>query len=713
MRHSANISGWLLLSAVLAAAIAADVDAEEGSRYPLARREDTIDAYHGVPVADPYRWLEQLGSAETQEWIGAQNRATRQYLDTLPQRSWFSAKLNSLLDFERRGTPRYRGGHYVYTRNSGTDEQDSVWITDDLTRPGRLLVDPVRFRADGTASLGHIELSPDGQTLAYSVSDGGSDWHIWRLRDVRSGEDLADVLDGTKFTPFAWTKNSRGFYYSRYPQKPDGSYDGTQQPGIRFHRVGSPQSEDVEIFRATDHPLRAAYPQVTEDGRYLIVMLEKGYQTNGVYYLDLATPGSRIVRLLDRWDALYTFLGNRGREFLFQTTAGASTGRIVAIDLSRPGRGYWREVVGASRDAIETASLIAERLVVTYTRDAHARVATFDLRGRLEHELALPGFGTVEGFQGPSDRTETFFLYTDFMTPRTLYRYDVATGEQRELFRPRAAIGSDRYVTEQVFYRSRDGTQVPMYIVHRRGLVKDGSAPTVLYGYGGFNISLLPAYSASRAAWLEAGGVYAVANLRGGGEYGEKWHLAGTRLTKQNVFDDFVAAGEWLVRERYTSSSHLAIWGGSNGGLLIGAVLNQRPDLIAAAVPAVGVMDMLRYQIASAEARGWSSDYGLSSDAEQFRALRAYSPYHNVKSGTCYPATLVIADANDDRVAAWHSYKYAAALQHAQGCDQPTLIRIEMRAGHGFGASRSKIVGEYADQWAFVATATGLKVPGL
>jgi prolyl oligopeptidase len=699
---------FLVAGGVLALVVAA---AGEPILYPWATRMDVTDDYHGTLVSDPYRGFETVDSTETKDWIAAENRTTRSYLDALPQRAWFARRLDQLLDYERRGIPRFRGGHYAYLRNSGTDQQDKLWVTDDMSEPGRLFVDPAQIRADGTASIGTFELSRDGRLLIYGVSDGGSDWHTWHIRDVRTGRELPDLLEGTKFTPVEWTADGRAIYYSRYPGKPGGGYDGGQQPIIYRHVLGTPQARDTEIFRPADHPTREAYPQVSEDGRYLVIKLADGYEVSGIYYLDLAKRGSKVVRLLDQWDALYTFLGNRGSTFFVETTAGAPLGRIIAVDLRHPEPANWRTVVQESADAIEEAAYLAGTFVVTYTHDAHARVAVFNAEGRALRELTLPEFGTVEGFRGPSDRAETFFIYTDFMTPRALFRYDVATGEQREVFKPAAGIDAGRYVSEQVFYTSRDGARIPMYIVHRRDFVRDGSAPTALYGYGGFNISLLPVYSASRAAWLEAGGVYAVANLRGGGEYGEKWHKAGTKTEKQHVFDDFIAAAEYLQRERYTSAAHLAIWGGSNGGLLIGAVLNQRPELFAAAIPAVGVMDMLRYHLASAEAYGWSSDYGLSSDPVQFRALRAYSPYHTLRPGICYPPTLVLADANDDRVAPWHSYKYAAALQHAQGCDKPTLIRIETRSGHGFGASREKIVGEYADQWAFVAQATGLKVP--
>ncbi len=697
---------WLALAAAVTGA------AEQPDQPPLSRRVDHTDLYHGERVADPYRWLEDTDSAATRAWITAQNAYTQRLIAGLPLREHFAARLRALIDHERFGVPRHEAGTYVYAYNRGTDEQDSLWVTTDLRQRGRLLLDPNQLRADGTVSLGDYELSPDGALLAYSLSDGGSDWKTWRIRRIASGSDLPDVLHGTKFTPLAWSRDSSGFYYSRYPQRPDGSYDDARQVAIWYRRPGTPQDADRQVFAITDHATRDPYPTVTEDGAYLVIQVRDGYQASGVYYQRLPGPGEdepgAVVRLLDRWDALYEFIGNVGSEFFFLTTQAAPNGRVIAIDIARPQPEHWREVVPQGPAAIEAASLIAGRVVVQQIVDVRSRVAVFATDGTPLGEIALPGAGSVSGFDGPAASPVTFFSYTDFTTPRTVYRHDLATGRSEPWQAPAPGIDPAAFVTRQVWFESRDGTRVPMYIVHRGDRPPDGRRPTVLYGYGGFNVPLLPAWSASRAAWIEAGGVLAVANLRGGGEFGERWHEAGTKLLKQNVFDDFIAAAEWLIEAGYTRPEHLAIWGGSNGGLLVGAVANQRPELFAAAVPAVGVMDMLRYHTAGANARQWSSDYGLSEVPGEYRALRAYSPYHNVHPGSCYPATLVMADANDDRVAPWHSYKYAAALQHAQGCGRPVLIRVETRAGHGAGASTSKIIDEYADQWAFVAQATGL-----
>ena len=688
--------------------------------YPAARRVEQLDVYHGVAVNDPWRWMEDSGSAEVHAWVAAENQFTERHIAALPARAHFATRLRALLDRERMGLPDRENGVYAYTWNPGQAEQDVLRITSDPAQPGTVLIDPVRFNADGTVSLGDFKLSPDGTLLAYSLSDGGSDWKTWRVRNTSTGRDADDVLLGTKFTPVSWSRDGLGFYYSRYPQiagsGEEPRYDDSLQVAVYYHRLGTAQAADQQIFAITDHPARDPYAEVTADGRLLIINVEDGYETSGIYYQRLDDPlgSAEVIRLLDRWDGLYDFLGADGELLYFLTTQSAPLGRIIALRLSAPEPASWREVVPEASTAIASAALIGAHLVIEYVQDAHADVRLYKLNGEPGAALKLPGQGSVSGFPGTPDDPETFYSYTDFTTPRTIWRLDTATGAVSPLRASRPDIEPDRFTTRQVFYSSRDGTRVPMYIVHRKDLVPDGQQPTVLYGYGGFNVSLMPAFSASRMAWIEAGGVYVQANLRGGGEYGEAWHLAGTKLNKQNVFDDFIAAAEWLIANRVTSVEHLGIWGGSNGGSLVAAVLNQRPELFAAAVPAVGVLDMLRYQTASLNARKWGSDFGLSDDPVEFRALRAWSPYHNIREGQCYPAVLVQADANDDRVVAWHSYKYAAALQAAQsavkGCEQPVLIRIETRAGHGAGASVSKLVDEYAAQWAFVAAATGLTV---
>jgi len=687
-------------------------------QYPAAPPGPVVDSYHGTTVADPWRWLENLNSADTLNWVAAENRLTESVISRLASRERFANSLRALLSYERRGVPDREAGVYVYSWNPGDAEQDVLRVTRDLEEPGKVLIDPLAIRADGTASLGDYKLSPDGSRLAYGVSDGGSDWKTWYVRDVATAKDEPSHLAGTKFTSVSWSRDGRGFYYSRYPGDGAAGYDDGRQVSVYFHATGTPQSTDRFVYAITDHPTRDPYATVTPDGRFLVFNIEDGYESNALYYqaLDEQSSESPVVKLIDTWDARYEFLGAEGGDFYLLTTSSAPRGRVIAVNLAEPDRANWRVVVPQSADVIDAAALIGGRLVVQSIHDVSARIRIYDLDGTPGIDVVLPGQGTVAGLRGVPTDPEAFLSYTDFTSPRRVYRLDVRSGVLAPTGPTRDLPDPARYVSQQVFYSSRDGTRVPMTIVRRRDIRPDGRTPTVLYGYGGFNVSLLPVYSAARMAWIEAGGIYAQANLRGGGEYGEAWHQAGTRLNKQNVFDDFISAAEWLEGNGITSAGHLAIWGGSNGGLLVGAVLNQRPDLFAAAVPAVGVLDMLRYHTSSLNARKWSSDYGISEDPDEFAALRAYSPYHNIRPDLCYPAVLILADANDDRVAAWHSYKYAAALQAAQNlarsgmshCRRPVLLRVETRSGHGAGASLSKTINEYADQWAFVAAATGL-----
>ncbi len=705
---------WMGLAVVMLSASACAPPAPGALSYPAAERGMQVDVYHGVEVADPYRWMEDIEAPQTVAWVAAENELSRPYLAALPSRARFAERLTALIDYERFGVPEERAGRYLYRHNTGLQDQDTIWITDDPVARGRLLLDPNTLSADGTTSISGYEMSPDGRLLAYGVSDGGSDWRTWFILDVESGRNRPDELHGIKFSGVSWSKDGRGFYYSRYPRAEGGetdAYDDGRQFSVWYHVIGLPQEKDRQIYRVTDHPTRGPYAAVTDDGAYLVLNLFDGYRANGVYYQRLVggVPDPEVIRLLDAWDGLYQFLGNDEDTFYFKTTHDAPLGRIVAIDLSNPAPDDWRTIVPQSDLSIDAATLVGRTFIVRYVIDAHSQVRVFALDGAPLREVELPGKGTVAGFDGRIDDAETFFSYHDFTTPRSVYRYDLASGSVHRVRESSVSVDTGSYVTRQVFFPSDDGTRVPMYLVHRRGLRLDGRQPTVLYGYGGFNISLLPRYSTATMAWLDAGGVYASANLRGGGEYGERWHEAGTVLHKQNVFDDFIAAAEWLIENRYTSPEHLAITGRSNGGLLVGAVMLQRPDLFAAAVPNVGVLDMLRYDTSSANARQWASDYGLSENPEEFAAQFAYSPVHNVRPDTCYPATLVIADENDDRVMSWHSYKFAAALQHVRSCDRPMLIRIETRGGHGAGASTSKIVEAYAEQWAFVADRVGLR----
>ena len=674
--------------------------------YPAAPRGAQVDQYNGVNVPDPYRWFEDLDGEQTRSWVAAENRVSQPYLESIAARAWIKQRLTELWNYERFGVPVEEGGRYFWLRNDGLQNQSVLFVADGLQAPPRVLLDPNALSSDATVALAEFHVSPDGRYLAYALSDGGTDWKTWRIRDVGTGQDLSDVLKYTKFTEASWERDSSAFYYSRYPFRPDGTGDDSKQVSVYRHRVGDSESQDLFVYAVTDHPSRDPYPQVTEDGKYLLLKLEDGYETNGVYYTPLplqsGSGGAAVVRLLDDWRGLYTYLGSEGSVFYVLVTADSPRGRVVAIDTRRPAPRMWRDVVAQSDDAIEVASYVGGRIIVTYLHDAHSLVKVFDASGQVLNEVPLPGRGTADGFLGHGNKPETFFSYSDYLTPTSIYRYDVAANRV-ELFRtPKIAADTSRFRTEQVFYTSKDGTRVPMFITHRADLKKDGSTPTLLYGYGGFNVAMTPAFSVAVLVWLEMGGTYAVANLRGGAEYGEAWHLAGTKANKQNVFDDFIAAAHYLVNERYTSKEHLAILGRSNGGLLIGAVITQQPGLVAAALPGVGVLDMLRYHTASANARQWSSDYGLSENPQDFPALYAYSPYHNVRPGTCYPPTLVTTADHDDRVVPWHSFKFGAALQAAQACGNPILVRVETRAGHGAGKPVWMQIEDVSDQWAFL-----------
>jgi len=685
-------------------------------QYPRAARGDVVDVYHDVKVADPYRAFENVDAPATREWVTAENALSQPYLERLPQRAWFGNRLKQLWTYERFGVPKSEAGRYFYLRNDGTQDQSVLYVADGLSAPPRVLVDPNGNREDATIALSEWYPSPDGKVVAYALSDGGSDWNIWHFRRVDDGNELA-TLKFSKFWPLAWARDSSGVYYSRYPVKPGENADEATRgddagrPDIYFHKLADAQAADEIAFRVSDSATRVPSPEITEDGRYLIVTLFEGYETNGVMIQDLRKPGSKPRPLLTAWDALYTFIGSKGDTLYFKTTKDAPRGRVIAVDANKPEPAAWRPVVPQSTDPIDDAHFVGGRVVVEYTHDATSVLKVFDTRGTEVGEARLPGLGTVKDFEGRGESREAFFSYADYQAPTRILRLDLADNSVSDYRVPKVPADFTPYVTEQVFYTSKDGTRVPMFIIRRRGAPRDGNQPVMLYGYGGFNQVMSPTFSPSLQAWLELGGIYAVANLRGGGEYGEEWHLAGTKLKKQNVFDDFIAAAEYLVREKYTNPKKLAILGRSNGGLLVGAVLTQRPDLFGAALPGVGVMDMLRYQTASANARQWSSDFGLSENAEEFNAIRAYSPVHNVKQGTCYPPTLITTGDHDDRVVPWHSYKFAAELQRAQGCDHPVLIRVETRAGHGSGKPVWMQIEDYADQFGFVANALGMPAP--
>jgi prolyl oligopeptidase len=680
------------------------------SAYPKVERGNVVDDFHGTKVADPWRWLEALDSPQTQAFIQQQNAVAQPFLAALPDRERFRQRLTALYEYERFGLPVLEGGRYFYLRNDGRQDQAVLYVADAAGGSGRVLIDPNPLRGDATVALANYEPSPDGRLLAYSLSDAGSDWNSWRVLDVATGQDRSDRLVNTKFTSVSWARDGSGFYYSAYPNG-----DDHLQPVVHFHRLGEPQSADRVVYAVKDHPTRVPYGTVTEDGRYLVITLDDGTMSNGV--LVMALDGSNTVSpLFTKYDGIHQYLGSRqgaaGTELLFRSNAGAPNGRIVAADLGLP-PARWGEVrVPESQQVLESAALVGDRMVGTYLQDASSRLRQFAAAdGKPLGEIALPGLGAVAGLSGKPGQREAWFSYSDYSTPTRIYSLDTQTGTTALLREPRIPADISTYATEQVFYTSRDGTRVPMFIVRRKDAPRDGTGAVMLYGYGGFDIPMTPSFSAATIAWLERGGTYAVANLRGGGEYGAAWHKAGTRERKQNVFDDFIAAAEYLVREKHAAPKRIVVRGGSNGGLLVGAVITQRPELFGAALPDVGVLDMLRYHLASANARQWADDYGLSEDAADFRAQHAYSPVHNAGRHDCYPPTLITTAAQDNRVVPWHSFKFAAALQAAQRCDSPVLLRVETRAGHGAGKPMWMQIEGIAEQWAFAAAALGLPPP--
>lgn len=704
-----RIAGWMVVLFLTGCSVDQSQPESQGASlaYPETKRVDQLDVYHGVRVADPYRWLESNGAA-TKEWIDAQNALAQPLLEAIPARESIKRRMTELWNYERYGVPVKRGGKYFYLRNDGLQNQSVLYVADSLQSEPRVVLDPNELSEDATIALGEFEPSPDGRLVAYSLSDGGTDWRTWHFRDVQTGKDLPDVLRFMKFADVAWTADSKSVYYSRYPTLPDGTGDGTKQRKVYRHVIGSDTAQDPLIFEVTDHPTRNPYTQVSDDGRYLILFLYDGSQSTGLYYMKLAADGSPagdVVRLIDTFDAEYEFVNHIDNVFYVRTTAGAPFARLVAIDLAKPAPAQWRDVIPQTRVALRDTSILSGRIIAHYLEDAHSVVRVLDMSGAQQYEVKLPGLGQAAGFSGDLKDTETFFSYTDFLTPASISRLDLTTGTVSTFRAPSLPVDTQPFLTEQVFYTSKDGTRVPMFIVRKRDFVKDGSAPVMLYGYGGFNIAQQPAFSTPVLVWLEMGGVFAVANIRGGSEYGEDWHSAGTKLQKQNVFDDFIAAAEYLIKERYTSTPKLSIRGRSNGGLLVAAAITQRPDLFGAALPAVGVLDMLRYHTPSANARQWSSDYGLSENKNEFEAMYAYSPVHRVREGTCYPPTLITTADRDDRVVPWHSYKFAAAMQAAQGCANPVLLRVETRAGHGAGKPVWMQIEDYADQWAFLVSA--------
>lgn len=709
------INNLSVLSAVLVLFImlfdVSCVTVKESIKYPVTFKTNQVDNYHGILVSDPYRWLEDENSPQTKEWIKAQNKITFEYLEKIPQRESIKNRLTELWNYERYGVPTKRGTRYFFAKNDGLQNQNVIYTVENLEAAPRVLIDPNKFSADGRVALSGMSITEDGKLMAYGISVAGSDWQEWRVRNVDNGEDLPDKIEWVKFSSAAWTIDGAGFFYSRY-DAPDPSAKLTQvnyYHKLYYHKLGTPQSEDKLIYHRPDQKEWNFYPETTSDGKYLIISSSQGTSPKRrIFYLDLKDPNAVVTPLLIDFDAAYDFIENDGDVFYFRTDLNAPRGRVIAIDIKKPQKSEWREIIPEAKETMTGVSVIANRLIVTYLKDAYSNVKVYSMDGKFLYELQLPGIGSVSGFTGRRNDSETFYMFSSFTTPGEIYRLDVATGKSVLFRKPAVKFDSSQYETKQVFYTSKDGTRVPMFITARKGIKLNGKNPTLLYGYGGFNISITPSFSLTAVMWLEMGGIYAVANIRGGGEYGEEWHQAGTKLKKQNVFDDFIAAAEYLTKNRYTNPKRLAIAGGSNGGLLVGAVLNQRPDLFGAALPAVGVMDMLRFHKFTI-GWAWVSDYGSPDNPEEFKAIYAYSPLHNIKRGVCYPATLITTADHDDRVVPAHSFKYAATLQEAQGCSNPILIRIETRAGHGAGKPTSLLIEETADRLAFAVKALRMK----
>ena len=684
---------------------------------PVARQGDQVDDYHGTQVRDPYRWLENTDAAETKAWIEQENCVTFGYLGQIPERDSIRARLTTLWNYERFGVPSKQGGIYLYSRNNGLQNQSVLYWASTLAEEPRQLIDPNGLSSNGTVALTATRVSEDGRTLGWGFAVAGSDWNEFRFRDIASGRDLADTLRWIKFSGMSWSHDNAGVFYSRYARPDSNALRAVvRNQKLYYHRIGTAQSADELVYERADQPDWGFGASVTQDGRYLIIRVSLGTDSrNRVYYMDLgdaAHPGihGEVVRLLDGFDATYGFVGNVGPVFYFFTNLDAPRGRLIAIDTRQPDRAHWRVVIPEGRDVLDGVDLIGGRLVASYLQDAHSRVTVLTTAGRRLRDVPLPTLGTVGGINGRQDGPEMFYSFTSFLYPATIYRYDVATGANTVWRAPRLDFDAGRYETRQVFYRGRDGTRVPMFLTMRRGLAQDGNNPVYLTAYGGFDVSTLPSFSVPNVVWLEMGGILAVANIRGGGEYGEEWHHAGMHEHKQNVFDDFIAAGEYLIAERWTRTERLSVGGGSNGGLLIGAVLNQRPDLFGAALPAVGVMDMLRFHKFTI-GWAWVTEYGSADSTNQFPYLYAYSPLHNIRAGTRYPATMITTADHDDRVVPGHSFKYAATLQAAQAGPAPILIRIETQAGHGGGTPLSKTIEQTADRWAFLVRNLGMGRP--
>jgi len=681
---------------------------QEKIKYPATKKVAQTDNYFGTQVADPYRWLENDTSAETADWVIAQNKVTDGYLSKIPFRDQIHKRLETLWNYAKLTVPFKKGDWIFFQKNDGMQNQSVVYVQKGISGEPRVLLDPNTLSADGTVAVGNLSVSHDGKYMAYSLNKAGSDWAEFNVLDIATGKNLPDKIEWVKFSGASWQGD--GFYYSRYdaPSKGKELSNRNEYHKVYFHKIGTPQSDDKLIFENRNFPLRYYYAATTEDEHFLILSESEGTSGNSLFCKDLTSEGTKFVKLAAGFENDYNVVDNIGDKLLVLTNDGAPNRKLVLIDPKSPASANWKELIPEKEDVLEEVVLAGNQMFAGYMKDATNRVYAFDMEGKQLDELPLPGLGALTGFNGEKADNTVFYGFTSFTFPTTIYTYDVLKKTSSEFFKPKLDFDASAYETKQVFYESKDKTKIPMFIVYKKGLKLNGENPVFLYGYGGFNISLTPNFSVSRLVFLENGGVYCMPNLRGGGEYGEKWHEAGTKLNKQNVFDDFIAAAEYLIHEKYTTSEKLAISGGSNGGLLIGACMTQRPELFKVCLPAVGVMDMLRYHKFTV-GWGWASDYGTSDDSTQFRNLLSYSPLHNIKDSVCYPATLITTGDHDDRVVPAHSFKFAATLQAKQGCNNPVLIRIETKAGHGAGKPTAKIIDEAADMYSFLFYNLGIK----
>lgn len=700
-----------ILMAFIGLFIAGQAFSQEKLEYPKTEKTDVKDIYFGKTVADPYRWLEDDNSEQTAAWVQAQNKVTESYLSKIPYRNQIKERLSQLWNYPRFGVPFHEGNHYFFFKNDGTQNQSVLYIQNSLTDEPTIFLDPNKLSSDGTVALGDYSVSKDGKYFAYAVSKAGSDWSEIYVKETADGKQLNDKIEWVKFSGISWKDD--GFYYSRYDEPTGGGKltSKNEYHKVYYHKLGDPQSKDVLIYKNDKYPLRNYYVFTTEDENFLILNESESTSGNSLYIKDISIPQSEFILIAEGFDNEYGVIHNVEKKFYVLTNFEAPRNRLVEVDLSQPDKKNWKVIIPEKEEVLQNVHVSGGKFIAQYMKDATSKAVVIDYTGKVLHDMQLPGIGTLAGLNGKEKENMAFYSYTSFIAPSTIYKYDVSKNQSEVLYKSEMDFDNTLYESKQVFYTSKDGTKVPMFIVHKKDIQLNGNNPVYLYGYGGFNASLTPSFSASRLVFLENGGIFVMANLRGGGEYGEEWHKAGTKLQKQNVFDDFIEAAEYLIDKKYTSPKKIAIAGGSNGGLLVGACMAQRPDLFGVALPAVGVMDMLRFHKFTI-GWAWVSDYGSSENEEEFNYLYGYSPLHNLREGTCYPPTLITTADHDDRVVPAHSFKFAATLQEVQSCSNPALIRIETNAGHGAGKPLSKLIEESADVWSFTMHNLGM-IPAL